>query len=165
MAGSTTRRYTTLLVGLQLLLATIVIAGSLIEKFRMERYLEDFVRDVIPCECEAEIPEMTRKTMAAAAERDPVKRAGIYRDLQREHQAVSPFVIIFQEIETAACRADADRPGFEVEVDSELGSQVIGSAGLRAGRGPPDRRAGPRRSGARPRPARGQPVRAAAHRG
>lgn len=53
-----------------------------------------------------EIPEMTRKTMAAAAERDPVKRAGIYRDLQREHQAVSPFVIIFQEIETAACRAD-----------------------------------------------------------
>lgn len=35
-----------------------------------------------------------------------MKRAGIYRDLQREHQAVSPFVIIFQEIETAACRAD-----------------------------------------------------------
>ena len=37
MAGSTTRRYTTLLVGLQLLLATIVIAGSLSHVFSLRR--------------------------------------------------------------------------------------------------------------------------------
>lgn len=53
-----------------------------------------------------DIPDMTRKTAAAVVERDPVKRAGMYLDLQKEHQAASPFVIMFQDIETAARRAN-----------------------------------------------------------
>jgi peptide/nickel transport system substrate-binding protein len=53
-------------------------------------------------------PEMTKRTAAAVIERDAEKRVGIYQDLQKEHQAVSPFVIMFQQIEVAARRANVD---------------------------------------------------------
>lgn len=50
------------------------------------------------------IPELTRKTQAAVLERDAERRAELYRELQREHQQTSPFVILFQEIEVIAER-------------------------------------------------------------
>jgi len=50
------------------------------------------------------IPELTRQTRAAVLERDPARRAQLYRELQREHQRISPFVILFQEIEVIAER-------------------------------------------------------------
>jgi peptide/nickel transport system substrate-binding protein len=53
-----------------------------------------------------EIPEMTAKTEAAVLERDPRKRAAMYEELQREHQKTSPFVIMFQDIEVIAERAN-----------------------------------------------------------
>ncbi|SDY63715.1 ABC transporter substrate-binding protein [Citreimonas salinaria] len=45
------------------------------------------------------IPEMSEKTQAAAVENDTDKRREMYRELQREHQQVSPFGIMFQQIE------------------------------------------------------------------
>lgn len=53
-----------------------------------------------------DIPEMTAMADAAALERDPAKRAEMYRELQRLHQETSPFVIMFQDIETIAERAN-----------------------------------------------------------
>ena len=45
-----------------------------------------------------DIPEMTKLTAAAVIEKDTDKRAEMYRDIQREHQKVSPFVIMFQKV-------------------------------------------------------------------
>ena len=53
-----------------------------------------------------DIPEMTAKADAAVLEADTAKRAEMYRELQREHQQTSPFVIYLQEIEVAAERAN-----------------------------------------------------------
>src|SRR3546814_14856052 len=53
-----------------------------------------------------DIPEMTKMADAAALERDSAKRAEMYLELQKVHQATSPFVIMFQQIEVAAVRAD-----------------------------------------------------------
>jgi len=53
-----------------------------------------------------DIPEMTKKADAAVLERDTTKRAKMYIELQREHQQVSPFVIMFQDIEVVASRAN-----------------------------------------------------------
>jgi peptide/nickel transport system substrate-binding protein len=53
-----------------------------------------------------DIPEMTARTSAAALERDAARRARMYEELQREHQQTSPFVIMFQDIELIAERAD-----------------------------------------------------------
>ena len=53
-----------------------------------------------------DIPEMTAKTAAAVLERDAAKRAQMYEELQREHQETSPFVIMFQDIEVIAERAN-----------------------------------------------------------
>ncbi len=53
-----------------------------------------------------DIPEMTAQTDAAMLESDAARRAEMYLSLQREHQQVSPFVIMFQQIETAATRAN-----------------------------------------------------------
>lgn len=52
-----------------------------------------------------DIPEMSKKTDAAVQERDPAKRKQMYLDIQKVHQAESPFVIMFQDIEMAAERA------------------------------------------------------------
>ena len=53
-----------------------------------------------------DIPEMTKKADAAVLERDTAKRARMYLDLQQEHQRISPFVIMFQDIEVVAERAN-----------------------------------------------------------
>jgi peptide/nickel transport system substrate-binding protein len=53
-----------------------------------------------------DIPEMTKKADAAVLEKDATKRAEMYLALQREHQQVSPFVIMFQDIEILAERAN-----------------------------------------------------------
>jgi peptide/nickel transport system substrate-binding protein len=52
------------------------------------------------------IPELTARTDAAVLERDADRRAELYRGLQREVQADSPFVILFQENEVIALRDD-----------------------------------------------------------
>ncbi len=49
---------------------------------------------------------MTKKADAAVLERDTNKRAEMYLDLQREHQQVSPFVIMFQDIEILSARSN-----------------------------------------------------------
>jgi peptide/nickel transport system substrate-binding protein len=51
-----------------------------------------------------DIPDMTKVTQAAVLERDGVKRAETYGTLQREHQQISPFVIMFQQVEVSAQR-------------------------------------------------------------
>jgi peptide/nickel transport system substrate-binding protein len=55
-----------------------------------------------------EIPEMTARTQAAVLEQDPQTRAQIYEEIQREHQETSPFVIMFQDIEVIAERANVE---------------------------------------------------------
>ncbi len=49
-----------------------------------------------------DIPEMSRMVQAAVRERDARKREAMYREIQREHQKSSPFVILFQETEVVA---------------------------------------------------------------
>jgi peptide/nickel transport system substrate-binding protein len=51
-----------------------------------------------------DIPEMTLKADAAVLESDTSKRAEMYLELQKEHQEVSPFIIMFQEIEVLGFR-------------------------------------------------------------
>ena len=53
-----------------------------------------------------DIPEMTTMADAAILERDPAKRAEMYLEIQKVHQASSPFVIMFQQTEVAGVRAD-----------------------------------------------------------
>jgi peptide/nickel transport system substrate-binding protein len=55
-----------------------------------------------------DIPEMTKLADAAVLERDPAKRAEMYLNIQREHQQVSPFVIMFQDIEVTAMRSNVN---------------------------------------------------------
>ncbi len=55
-----------------------------------------------------DIPEMTKKANAAVLENDAGKRAEMYLALQREHQQVSPFVIMFQDIEILSKRANVE---------------------------------------------------------
>ncbi|HWX50812.1 MAG TPA: ABC transporter substrate-binding protein [Roseomonas sp.] len=52
-----------------------------------------------------EIPELSARAIAAKEEADSEKRTQMYEDLQRDHQKVSPFVILLQEIEVAVSRA------------------------------------------------------------
>jgi len=53
-----------------------------------------------------DIPEMSAMTDAAVLERDATKRAEIYQTLQAQSQEVSPFVIMFQQIEVIARRTN-----------------------------------------------------------
>lgn len=55
-----------------------------------------------------DIPEMSKKTAALVFETDADKRKAGYEDIQREHQKVSPFVIMFQQVEVAAHRKNVD---------------------------------------------------------
>ena len=54
-----------------------------------------------------DIPEMTKRTLAAVRETDGDKRKAVYEELQREHQKTSPFVIMFQQVEVAVSRKEA----------------------------------------------------------
>jgi peptide/nickel transport system substrate-binding protein len=55
-----------------------------------------------------DIPELSKRTEAAVLEKDTEKRAKIYLELQRELQKNSPFVIMFQDIEILAKRANVN---------------------------------------------------------
>ena len=55
-----------------------------------------------------DIPEMSEKTLAAVVENDTDTRREMYLDLQREHQQVSPFGIMFQQIEQNGMRANVE---------------------------------------------------------
>ncbi len=55
-----------------------------------------------------DIPELTKQADAAVLERDPKKRAAIYTTLQAEFRKSSPFIMIFQQTEVAAMRANVD---------------------------------------------------------
>ena len=48
------------------------------------------------------IPEMSEETLAAVVENDTATRAEMYMALQEEHQQVSPFGVMFQQIEQNA---------------------------------------------------------------
>ena len=71
-----------------------------------------------------DIPAMSKKTLSAVEERDPAKRAQIYLDIQKEHQATSPFVVMFQQIEVAAHPANVKGfiigPSFDVNLYSQI---------------------------------------------
>jgi peptide/nickel transport system substrate-binding protein len=54
------------------------------------------------------IPELTKKADAAVLERDPTKRRALYEALQAEFRQTSPFVMLFQQTEVAAYRANVD---------------------------------------------------------
>ena len=54
------------------------------------------------------IPEMSEKTLAAVVENDTAARAEMYRELQREHQQISPFGVMFQQIEQNGMRANVE---------------------------------------------------------
>ncbi len=55
-----------------------------------------------------DIPEMTADADAAVLEKEADARAEMYLALQEEHQQVSPFVIMFQEIEVLGIRDDVN---------------------------------------------------------
>ena len=48
-----------------------------------------------------DIPEMSKETMDAAKETDTVKREQMYHKIQKDFQETSPFVMLYQQIETA----------------------------------------------------------------
>jgi peptide/nickel transport system substrate-binding protein len=54
------------------------------------------------------IPELTKKADAAVQERDAKKRAAMYGEMQAEFRKTSPFVMIFQQTQVAAMRANVD---------------------------------------------------------
>ncbi|MET0519344.1 MAG: ABC transporter substrate-binding protein [Burkholderiaceae bacterium] len=54
------------------------------------------------------IPELTRKSDAALLDRDTAKRAKLYQDIQAEFRKTSPFVMIYQQQQVAAVRANVD---------------------------------------------------------
>ena len=58
------------------------------------------------------IPELTRKSDAAVLERDPAKRVKLYTELQSEFRKTSPFVMLFQQTQVAALRANVE--GFKL---------------------------------------------------
>jgi len=54
------------------------------------------------------IPEMSEATLAAVVENDTDTRREMYRELQREHQQVSPFGVMFQQIEQNGMNASVE---------------------------------------------------------
>ena len=54
------------------------------------------------------IPEMSKTTEQLVFEADPANRKAGYEALQRQHQAISPFVFLFQQVAVAAHRKNVD---------------------------------------------------------
>jgi len=52
------------------------------------------------------IPELTKKSDAAALERDGAKRARMYQEIQADFRKNSPFVMLYQQTEVAAYRSN-----------------------------------------------------------
>ncbi len=59
-----------------------------------------------------DIPQYTKMTNDALAEKDAAKRRAIYEEMQREFLKVSPFIIMFQDVAVIAERKNFE--GFEV---------------------------------------------------
>lgn len=55
-----------------------------------------------------EIPELSDKTLAAVVENDTNARVDLYKSIQAEHQAISPFGVMFQQIEQNGMRANVE---------------------------------------------------------
>ena len=55
-----------------------------------------------------DIPELTKQADAAVLERDPTKRKAMYEKMQAEFRATSPFVMLYQQTEVAAYRANVE---------------------------------------------------------
>lgn len=72
-----------------------------------------------------DIPQMTETTQQAILESDSATRAKMYQDLQREHQKVAPFVIMYQEIENAAMRVNVNGFILGPSFDSNFYNQTV----------------------------------------
>lgn len=64
-----------------------------------------------------DIPGLTKKADAAVLERDPAKRKAMYEEMQAEFRATSPFVMLYQQTEVAAYRANVE--GFRIGSTSD----------------------------------------------
>ena len=53
-------------------------------------------------------PELTKKADAAVLERDANKRKVMYEEMQAEFRKTSPFIMLYQQLETAALRTDVN---------------------------------------------------------
>ncbi|OZA96850.1 MAG: ABC transporter substrate-binding protein [Polaromonas sp. 39-63-203] len=53
-------------------------------------------------------PELTKKADAAVLERDAGKRKALYEDMQAEFRKSSPFIMLYQQLEVAAMRANVN---------------------------------------------------------
>jgi peptide/nickel transport system substrate-binding protein len=71
-----------------------------------------------------DIPDLTKQTEAALLEKDPAKRAELYKDLQQKVLDTSPFAIIYQQIEVAG--VSGKLKGFKLgpSFDTNFVSQV-----------------------------------------
>jgi peptide/nickel transport system substrate-binding protein len=58
------------------------------------------------------IPELSARTAAAVKESDAAKRSEMYVQLQKDHQAQSPFAIILQDVQVSVARANVT--GFDL---------------------------------------------------
>lgn len=67
-----------------------------------------------------DIPELTQQTAAALLERDETKRAEMYKDLQKQVLETGPFVIVFQQTEVAAHRANVEGYNLGPSFDTNL---------------------------------------------
>jgi len=63
-------------------------------------------------------PELMRQVAAAMVERDDGKRRAAYETLQRRFIATAPYVMLFEQVEVAAHRADAE--GFSIGITAEF---------------------------------------------
>ena len=54
------------------------------------------------------IPELTKKSDAAALERDGTRRARMYQEIQSDFRKTSPFVMLYQQTEVAAYRSNVE---------------------------------------------------------
>ena len=68
---------------------------------------------------------MTKQTNALVLEQDAGKRGAGYAASQREHQKVSPFVIMFQQIEVAARRKTVDGLVLGPNSDTNLYAEIV----------------------------------------
>jgi peptide/nickel transport system substrate-binding protein len=64
-----------------------------------------------------DIPELTRKTDAAAMERDSARRARMYAEIQADFRRTSPFVMLYQQIAMTAMRNNVE--GLQVAPTSD----------------------------------------------
>jgi peptide/nickel transport system substrate-binding protein len=55
-----------------------------------------------------DIPELTKKTDAAMLERDAKKRTALYQEIQAEFRKASPFIMLYQQTDVAAHRANVE---------------------------------------------------------